>query len=126
MGHEDSLHRSKLATFLRYNTTFSVDKLSSLEDYVTRMVSGQKEIFYITGETKAAVENSPFIESLRKKKIEVIFMTDPIDEYCIGQLKDYASHRLVCVSKVGVKINECQSELDKKLISKFDSLTSVI
>merc|ERR1712048_1533991 len=97
--HEDSLHRSKLATFLRYNTTFSLDKLSSLEDYVTRMVNGQKDIFYITGETKAGVENSPFIESLKKKKIEVIFMTEPIDEYCIGQLKDYASHRLVCVSK---------------------------
>merc|ERR1712046_10382 len=117
--HEDSLHRSKLATLLRYNSTLSLDKQTSLDDYVTRMRPGQKEIFYITGETKAGVENSPFLESIKKKRLEVLLMYEPIDEYCIGQLKDYASHRLVCVSKEGVKINECQNEENKILSAKF-------
>jgi molecular chaperone HtpG len=121
--HEDSLHRGKLAQLIRYNSTLSPDKQTSLDDYITRMKHGQKDIFYITGETKSGVENSPFVEKMRKRGLEVLFMVEPIDEYCIGQLKDYSSHRLTCVTKEGLKIDECLSEETKENNAKFDSLT---
>merc|ERR1712046_171945 len=124
--HEDSLHRSRLAQLIRYNSTLSPDKQTSLDDYITRMEQGQKDIYYITGESKAGVENSPFVEKMRRRGLEVLFLVEPIDEYCIGQLKDYSSHRLTCVTKEGLKIEECISETMKENIAKFDSLTCTI
>merc|ERR1712151_565626 len=74
--HEDNLNRQKLSDLLRYHTSKSGDNHSSIKDYVTRMKEGQKDIFYITGESKKAVENSPFVEKLKKKGLEVIYMVD--------------------------------------------------
>ena len=81
--HEDNTNRNKLADFLRFHTSKSGEDTASLKDYVSRMKEGQKDIFYITGESKQAVSNSPFLEGLRKKGYEVIYMIDPIDEYCV-------------------------------------------
>lgn len=108
--HEDSNNRQKLAEFLRYNTSKTGEDLISLKEYVARMKEGQKDIYIITGESKAACAASPFVETLRKKDYEVIYMVDPIDEYVLQQLKDFDGHKLRNASKEGLELDQTEDE----------------
>jgi len=120
--HEDSSNRTKLAELMRYNTSKSEEELTGLKDYVTRMKEGQKSIYYITGESKAAVKNSPFAEKLKKRGLEVIYMVDPIDEYAVQQLKEFDGHKLVSVTKDGLVLDD-ETEDEKKAFEELKAQT---
>lgn len=126
--HEDTTNRTKLADLLRYQTSKSGDDMISFKDYCGRMKEGQKHIYYITGENKAAIENSPFLETLKKKGIEVLFMTDPIDEYATQQLKEYDGKKLKCCTKEGLELDETEEEKKQKEeeTSAFEGLCKLI
>jgi len=126
--HEDSKNRKKLAEFLRYHSTKSGEDQVSLKAYVERMKENQSVIYYITGESKEAVENSPFLEALKKRDLEVLFMVDPIDEYAIQQLKDYQGKTLACATKEGLDLGLTEEEKKKAEEEKasFEDLTKKV
>merc|ERR1712164_7596 len=125
--HEDQSNREKLSNFLRYHTSKSGDDQISLKEYVARMKEGQKDIYFITGESKAAVSASPFIEGLKKKGLEALYLIDPIDEYVIQQLKDFEEKKLKNCSKEGLEIED---EDDKKKLEEqkaaFEGLCTLV
>merc|ERR1712212_672498 len=114
--HEDSTNRAKMADLLRYQTSKSGDDFVSLREYLDRMKEGQEDIYYITGESIATVSSSPFIESLKKKGYEILYMVDPIDEYSVQQLREYDGKKLKSVTKEGLEVND---EDEKKTIEEL-------
>jgi len=123
--HEDNKNRNKLADLLRYCSSKSGTEMTSLKEYVERMAENQENIYYITGESKAQVENSPFLETLKQRDLEVIFMTDPIDEHAVQQLKEYDGKKLVNVTKEGLDLNTSEEEKKawEEVIAEFEGLT---
>merc|ERR1712054_168021 len=112
--HEDSTSRAKVAELMRYHTSKSGDEQISFKEYVDRMKEGQNDIYYITGESIAAVSASPFLETLRKKGLEVLYMVDPVDEYAVQQLKEFDGKKLKSVTKEGLDVDD---EDEKKIVT---------
>merc|ERR1712233_248410 len=124
--HEDSTNRKKLAGYLRFYTSASGDDFCSFADYVSRMKETQKDIYYITGESKEVVATSSFVERMKKKGLEVIYMTEPIDEYVVQQLKEFDGKNLVSVTKEGLELPEDEEEKKEADKAKFEPLCKVM
>jgi len=119
--HDDSTNRDKLAEFLRYNSTKSGSDETSLKDYITRMKEGQEFIFYVCGETKKAVEASPFLEAIKSKGMEVLLMHDPMDEYAMQQLKEFEGKKFKNIAKEGLEL--AKDEDEKKKVEELKKST---
>merc|ERR1712082_241686 len=106
----------------------SGDEQAGLSDYVSRMKENQKDIYYITGESKEVVSSSSFVERLKKRGLEVIYMTEPIDEYVVQQLKEFDGKNLVSVTKEGLELPEDEEEKKKMEAdkAKFEPLCKVM
>merc|ERR1712032_696077 len=125
--HEDSTNRMKVAELMRYHTSKSGDEQISLKEYVDRMKEGQNDIYYITGDSVAAVSSSPFLETLRKKGLEVLYMVDPIDEYAVQQLKEFDGKKLKSTTKEGLDIeDEDEKKKLEELKAEFEPLTKLM
>ena len=111
---EDFSNRDKLARLLRFASTTSDAVVVSLADYKARMKDGQKAIYYITADTLAAARNSPQLELFRKKGIEVLLMTDRVDEWALSFLPEFDGTPLQSVAKGAVDLGELQDEEEKK------------
>jgi molecular chaperone HtpG len=125
--HEDSTNRTKIADLLRYQTTKSGEETISLKEYCDRMQAGQEEIYYITGESIAAVSSSPFLEGLKKKGLEVLYLVDPIDEYAVQQIKEYDGKKLKSVTKEGLSIDdEEEKKKTEEQKAEYETLCTLI
>jgi len=126
--HEDTTNRKKLADLLRFYSSASGDEPCSLKDYVSRMKENQKSIYFITGESREVVASSAFVERVRKRGFEVVYMVEPIDEYCVQQLKEYDGKTLVSVTKEGLELPEDEEEKKKREDDKkkFEQLCKVM
>mmetsp|Transcript_30162 Transcript_30162/g.42039 ORF Transcript_30162/g.42039 Transcript_30162/m.42039 type:complete len:695 (+) Transcript_30162:59-2143(+) len=127
--HEDSQNRSKLAELLRFRSSKVEEETVSFKDYIARCLPKQKKIYYIIGESIEVLKKSPFIEKLLYNDIEVIYMIDPMDEYCMQQLKEFEGYKLVCVTKEGLSLDELDSESQKKhdeLVASYSDLCEVM
>merc|ERR1719453_1585842 len=117
---EDAANRTRLAKLLRYSTSKSGDKEISLEDYVANMKDDQKNIYYISGEDKESLLKSPSVEKLLSKDIEIIFMTESVDEYTVQHLTEFEGKRLINASREGLKLDEGDKE--KRREDKYKEL----
>ncbi|KAK1887672.1 Endoplasmin [Dissostichus eleginoides] len=123
---EDHSNRTRLAKLLRFQTSNSDTEVASLEQYVERMKEKQDKIYFMAGTSRREAESSPFVERLLKKGYEVIYLTEPVDEYCIQALPEYDGKRFQNVAKEGIKFDESDKTKEKReaLEKEFEPLTT--
>uniref|UniRef100_A0A7N8XKD4 Endoplasmin n=2 Tax=Mastacembelus armatus TaxID=205130 RepID=A0A7N8XKD4_9TELE len=123
---EDHSNRTRLAKLLRFQTSHSETVVSSLEQYVERMKEKQDKIYFMAGTNRKEAESSPFVERLLKKGYEVIYLTEPVDEYCIQALPEFDGKRFQNVAKEGVKFDESDKAKEKReaLEKEYEPLTT--
>lgn len=120
--YEDDKNHDKLVELLRFYSTKSEEDYTTLDDYISQMKEDQKSIYYIIGENLAQVRSSPFLEKLRKKGYEVLYMTDPIDEYMMQRMREYKEKKFVCITKEGEILDDLTEEEKKERIERFKPL----
>jgi len=127
--HEDSTNSKKLAKLIRYHSTKSGEEPTvTFDSYIEGFHKDQKDIYYITGESRKAIQNAPFLEGFKKKGIEVLYMTDAIDEYVVSKFKEYDDKKLVPVTKEGIELPKSEEEQKKwdEVKKQFEELNKVI
>ena len=117
---EDSANRNKLARLLRYKTTLSDGKWTSLENYEKRMKEWQKQIYYISGDSVEKLENSMFLDAFKRRGVEVLYFTEPIDEYVAQNLREFNGKTLQDITKEGVEFGD-EKERAKKLQKEYET-----
>ena len=126
---EDFANQARIAKLLRFASTASEssEQSVSLDDYVARLKPGQDKIYYITGESYAAVCHSPHLEVFRKKGVEVLLMWDRVDEWMMSHLTEYNDKRFVSVAKGDLDLGKLEDEQDKKAVEEAaDSLKDTV
>merc|ERR1711907_198470 len=118
--YEDDSNRSKLSKLLRFTTTKSEGKEISLDKYLDRMQESQESIYYMSGDSMDTMKKAPSLQIFLKKDLEVLMLSDHLDEPCIQKLADYEGKKFVSIQKADVKIDE--SEEEKKRFSKLKDM----
>jgi molecular chaperone HtpG len=109
----DHENRERILSLLLFQSSTDPEKLTTLKDYVERMREGQEEIYYLTGESRGVVENSPHLEAFKERGYEVLYMTEPVDELLVQSLWDYDGKKLKSAGKGTVKLGDNQEEKEK-------------
>jgi len=118
--YEDDSNRSKLSKLLRFRSTKSEDKDISLDKYLDRMAESQESIYYMSGESMETMSKAPALQIFKKKDLEVLMLSDHLDEPCIQKLADYEGKKFVSIQKADVKLDETEEE--KKRFSKLKDM----
>merc|ERR1712203_124992 len=118
--YEDDSNRSKLSKLLRFKSTKSEDKDTSLDKYLDRMAESQESIYYMSGESMETMLKAPALQIFKKKDLEVLMLSDHLDEPCIQKLADYEGKKFVSIQKADVKLGETEEE--KKRFSKLKDM----
>jgi len=123
--YEDDSNRSKISKLLRFTTTKSEEKDISLDKYLDRMQESQESIYYMSGDSLEVMKKAPALQMFKKKDIEVLMLSDHLDEPCIQKLADYEGKKFVSIQKADVKLDETEEEKKKftKLKDMYKPLT---
>ena len=117
---EDTSNQERIAKLCRFATSESegTDQSVALESYVERMKEGQEKIYYITGESHAAAKNSPHLEVFKKKGIEVLLLTDHVDEWVVNHLREFDGKSLVSVTQGDLDLGDLEDKAEKEELKK--------
>merc|ERR1711920_1020091 len=118
--YEDDSNRSKLSKLLRFTTTKSEDKEISLDKYLDRMQESQESIYYMSGDSIETMKKAPSLQIFKKKDLEVLMLSDHLDEPCLQKLADYEGKKFVSIQKADVKLDETEEE--KKRFTKVKDM----
>jgi len=124
---QDTANRTRLSKLLRFGTAKHQDKKITLDEYINKMKKDQQDIYYLGGETKEQILQSPLLERLTKRGYDVLVLSEPIDEYTIGALGKYdGKHSFVDVSKEGLKLGKDDEDQFKEEVKKFEKLVTYL
>jgi len=119
---EDQAYKKKLAQLLRFKSSESGEKFTSLDQYISRFKKGQETIYFLGGSNLQEILNSPFLERLVAKGVEVLYLPDPIDEYAFNSLTEYEGKKFTNIAKDGLEVPQDEAETYEATVEKFKPL----